>query len=156
MAGVSEYEVKAAFIFNFAKFTTWPGEEGRKDPFRICIVGGDPFGPVIDATVRGKQVRGRDLTVERHILSDDLVGCEIVFVGEHEPDQHRKLLNRLSGQPVLTIGDSKQFAADGGTVGFFRQKRRIRFTFNVDAVERSKLRVSSKLLQLSAVTRGSR
>jgi hypothetical protein len=152
-SSVSEYEVKAAFLFNFAKFTTWPAEDEREGPLRICIAGGDPFGSLLDTTVQDKQVRGRAFRVERFGIEDDLTGCEIVFVGEVEPEARRHLLESLDGSPVLTVGESGSFAEQGGIVEFFQQKRRVRFMVNVDAVERSQLRVSSKLLQLAGATR---
>ena len=149
----SEYEVKAAFIFNFAKFTTWPSQDDREGPLRLCVAGRDPFGEVLESTIGQKTVRGRGFSIERHALADDLSGCEIVFLGGGDGEERKDLLEGLRGQPILTVGESDSFASEGGMVGFFEKKRRVRFAVNVDATARSDIKVSSKLLQLASVIR---
>ena len=152
-ATAGEYEVKAAFIFNFVKFTTWPREADRNGPMRLCIAGRDPFGPLLESTIGEKTVRGRRFSIRRRALTDDLTGCQIVFVGDGDSGERLQLLESLKGHPILTVGDSDRFANEGGMVGFFEKQRRIRFAVNLDATARSDIRVSSKLLQLASVVR---
>ncbi len=153
VGAASEYEVKAAFIFNFVKFTTWPDDPDRSGPMRLCIAGHDPFGPLMESTIGGKTVRGRGFSIERYDLSDDLTACEILFIGDGDTAERKALLDSLEGRPILTVGESAAFARGGGMVGFYEKQRRIRFSVNVDATERSDIRVSSKLLQLASVVR---
>lgn len=152
-ATADEYEVKAAFLFNFVKFTKWPKDTDRSGPLRLCIAGQDPFGNTLESTFNEKTVRGRGFSIRRRTLTDDLTGCQIVFVGEGDSDQRRRLIESLKGRPILTVGDTDRFAQEGGIVGFYEKQRRIRFAVNVDAAERSDIRVSSKLLQLASVVR---
>jgi hypothetical protein len=144
-----EYQLKAAFLLNFARFTEWPasadGPPGR--PLTICLLGDDPFGPLLDSTVAGKNANGRPLAVRRLGKSDAPAGCEILFVSK--PD----LLRPAAGQPILTVGESSGFARAGGAVGFFLEDNRIRFEINLDVVQRAGLKVSSRLLDLARVVR---
>ena len=142
-----EYQVKAAFIFNFAKFVAWPDAPGT--PIVIGIAGEDPFGALIDNAVRGKTAAGRPLEVRRLADKDDLRGCNILFISASEKSRAADLLRR-AGEGVLTIGDLPQFTQDGGIVRFFLENNRVRFQINAKAAERSGLKIHSQLLSLAA------
>jgi hypothetical protein len=142
-----EYQVKAAFIFNFAKFVAWPDAPGT--PIVIGIAGEDPFGELLDNAVRGKTAAGRSIEVRRLGENDDLRGCSILFVSSSEKRRAADLIRR-AGDGVLTIGDLPQFTQDGGIVRFFLENNRVRFQINAKAAERSGLKIHSQLLSLAA------
>ncbi len=148
-----EHVVKAAFIYNFAKFVDWPnGALERPDsPIVIGIVGKDPFGQTIDRAIQGKSIGGRGLVVKRFAWDADLKGCQILFIGTSEKGKFGQLAGILKGAPVLTIGESPGFAGHFGIINFIMEDGRVRFEINADAAKRARLNVSSKLLSLAKV-----
>jgi hypothetical protein len=148
----TEYEVKAAYLFNFARFIEWPAEafEDSTSPITIGILGEDPFGQVLEQTIDGKTVRGRPIVVLR---SRGYESCHILFIGLSEKKNLNKVLERLSESSTLTVSDLEDFATRGGMVGFVINDNKIRFEINVDVVERSRLEISSKLLKVAEVIR---
>ena len=128
----SEYEVKAAFLYNFARFVTWPDTAfaGADSPLVIGVFGPDPFGPVLDRTVAGKTAQGRAFVVERYRRLRDVGPCHILFV---HPSEHRRLdlvIAQLQRKSVLLVGESEAFCRDGGMVNFILVQRRVRFEMN--------------------------
>jgi hypothetical protein len=151
---VLEYNVKAAFLFNFTKFVDWPAEAfaDEKSPFRICILGDDPFGGSLDTLVANETVNGRPIAVRRLARGADPHPCHILFLDRLERERQPEVLAGLRGSPVLTVGESDRFLADGGMINFFLEAHRVRFEVSLPAVERSQLKISSKLLRLAKVT----
>lgn len=150
-AELGEYEVKAGYLFNFAKFVRWPGE-AQLEVFRLCVMGHDPFGPVLEQ-VGGKTVRGRPVRIRRVDEPGEARTCHILFIGGREAARTQILLEKLGNRPVLTVGESEGFAERGGVVNLYREGRHIRFAINVDAAERAGLQVSSQLLGLARIVR---
>jgi YfiR/HmsC-like len=150
-----EYKVKAAFLFNFAKFVTWPPETFRdpRDPLALCVFGADPFGGDLDAIVAGERLEARPLEVRRVNRLDDLRSCQIAFFSRAEAGRLPEILASLRGSNVLTVGESKRFAEQGGLIRFVLDGKRVRFEVNLDALERTRLTVSSKLLRVAQVVR---
>ena len=150
-----EYAVKAAYIYNFAKFVEWPADAfARPDsPFVIGIIGKDPFGSVIDKAVQGKTIDGRSFTVVRLKLDQDLKQCQILFVSASEKDKISRLFSDLKGAPVLTVGETPQFASRGGIINFKIENGTVRFEINPDAAKRAHLTISSKLLSLARIVK---
>jgi len=148
-----EYQLKAAFLFNFAKFIDWPSSsftDSRSD-FSICILGSDPFGPAMDQMLQGKTIADRHVAVER---THEIAGtrhCQVVFVSPSEKPHIREILDGLRGTAALIVGDTDGFAAAGGAIQFAIEDNRVRFLINTDATERAGLKVSSKLLSLARV-----
>ena len=151
----SEYVIKAAFLYNFAKFTEWPPESAGKadDPITLCVVGEDPFGNILNQTIEGKTVRGRRLVIWRLRSGEDLKGCQIAFIGSAERSQMQAIIERLKGAGVLTVGDREGFAALGGVINFKMVDNKVHFDVNVDAAERARLKISSKLLSLARIVK---
>jgi hypothetical protein len=143
-----EYQVKAAFLLNFTKFIEWPPSESTVlDPsFGICIVGEDPFGPVLDRIVEGETFQGRKLAVAR-VRVPLPASCPVVYVSKSEKNV-AGLLSRL-GPGVLTVGEGPGFLGAGGMVAFVVDSHKVRFDVNQDAAARAGLRVSSKLLSVA-------
>ncbi len=145
-----EYALKAAFLYNFGNFVTWPAGDGEQDePFVIAIVGEDPFGPFIDQALGGKTIKGRKVRIRRVAGTDGLDGCHVLFVAGLSSSETEELLDELSGRPVLTVGETERFAHGGGMIGFHVKGGKIRLQINRGAAERSGLRLSSKLLSLA-------
>jgi YfiR/HmsC-like len=153
---LSEYQVKAAYLFNFLKFVEWP-EESFADPLApivIGVVGEDPFGNALPQVVIGKTVQGRDLVIRIYRPGEDLRGVHILFISASERKRLPIILSSLRGSSVLTVADIAGFLDAGGMIQFLNENGRVRFAINVDATSRAKLKMSSKLLSLAKVVGG--
>ena len=151
-AATTEDEIKAAYLFNFARFVEWPPRSQAGDAALVIgVFDRDGFAATLEIVVRDKTVNGRRLLVKRLTVPQDSRVCHIVFIAA----AHRRLLREvfeaanLAG--VLTVGESDHFARSGGMINFIKDANRIRFEINVDATARAGLRVSSRLLQLARV-----
>jgi hypothetical protein len=155
--GVSlEYQVKAAYLLNFTRYVEWPSQafQGPTDPVRVCVLGRDPFGGVLDATLGGKTTQGRPLAVRRVRNSADAAGCHLVFISRETWRTLRKLPRTLRSTGRLTVGESDEFAQAGGVIGFVLQDEAVRFVVNAEARDRAGLRISSRMLSLAAAVYG--
>jgi hypothetical protein len=153
---LSEYQVKAAYLFNFLKFVEWP-EESFADPLAplvIGVVGEDPFGSALPQVVTGKTVQGRDLVIRIYHAGEDLRGAHILFISASERKRLPTILSSLRGSSVLTVADTSGFLDSGGMIQFLNENGRVRFAINVDATGRARLKMSSKLLTLAKVVGG--
>jgi hypothetical protein len=139
----TEYRVKAAFLYNFVKFVEWPSRT-EPGPIVICVAGRNPFGSILDDTIRGETVRGRTLAA-RVILEPD-PGCHVTFVPTGASTAY---LRAARGTPTLTVGESPDFIQQGGLIRFYLDGGTVRFEINRDGAERSGVRISSRLLQLA-------
>ena len=147
-----EYAVKAAFIYNFAKFVEWPAESSAKEgPFVIGILGQDPFRGALDEVVSGKTVRDKKITVKRFSRIEDAMSSRILFIGNSEKESIAQIIKRLDGAPVLTVSDLRQFAEQGGMIELVIDQNRVRFIINTAAAEQSGLKPSSQLLKLARI-----
>ena len=152
----SEYQVKAAFLYNFAKFVEWPAEALPNDqPFTIGILGSDPFDGLIDEAVAGKTVRDRSIMIKRFSKAEEATGVQILFISNSEEERVPRILKRLGHASVLTVSDIDRFAEQGGMVQLEVEQSRVHFAINVAAVERAGLKPSSQLLKLARIVNGS-
>jgi hypothetical protein len=144
-----EYAVKAAFLVNFAEFVGWPADARETDePVTIGVIGGDPFGGALDGIVAKKNANGRRYVVRRCKDLDDVEACHILFVTNTDAERTREIVRGLLERPVLTVGETKEFAQCGGIVRFFVHEDRVRFEINEAAARRARLKLSAKLLRL--------
>lgn len=145
--------VKAAFLFNFAKFAQWPAL-GAGSPIGVCVAGDEGIAAALVEIVHSQHISGHAVEVWRPHSSATWRDCQVLFVGGSETRRSIADLRGLTTLPVLTVSDDKGFAkADGGIIELYVQDGRMRFAINLDAVERSGLRLSPHLLQLAKVTR---
>ncbi len=152
----SEYEVKAVFLYNFAKFVEWPaGAFARTDGAVVLgVFGDDPFGVALDRIARQQNVKGRRIVIRRGRSLEELGHVHVLFV--NVPDDASslpKFIRAASTGHRLVVGDSEYFASRGGAVGFFVEKQRVRFVVNLGAIDRAGLKMSSKLLAIAKVIR---
>ena len=145
-----EYQVKAAFLFNFTRFAEWPASalQGSKT-LNICSAGTNPFGAVLDTTIAGERVAGRP--IEARVVDATLAGCHILFVPRGV--QAAMYLKQVGTSPVLTVGETPEFLQQGGVVNFVVIDGRVRFEIDQQAAERHQLKLSSRLLQLAVAQR---
>ena len=144
-----EYQVKAAFLYNFAKFVQWPASDDKARPFTMCVFGDDAFVVVLQQIAGGKSVQGRDLVVRTVSAEEEARACQILFIGEAEARHTRDLLAVATGWAVLTVGETMPFLRDGGLVRFYVEGNRLRFQINVEGVQQAGLKVSSQLLGIA-------
>jgi hypothetical protein len=141
-----EYRIKAAFVYNFALFTEWPAELGPV--LNLCILGQDPFGKEADE-LQGKAVGARRVGVRRIGIRDSLEGCHVVFIAQSALDGLPLVLDRLRGNPVLTVADSADAARQGVAINMSTGQAKISFEANLKAARNAGLKLSSKLLRLA-------
>jgi len=148
---VNEYQVKAAYLYNFAKFVEWPPEAFGPggDPFVVGVIGDDPFGGALDQAISGKNVNGHPLMIKRLKWGQDLRGCHILFISSSERKRLGQIFGSLRGANVLTIGESDRFGQQGGIITFVMEDETVRFEINTSVADQSRLKVSSKLLALA-------
>jgi len=146
-----EYPVKAAFLFNFAKFVEWPAFafKGPEDPIAICVLGQNPFGTALEDVVRDKTVANRAFVVRSVLNAQQATTCQIVFVSASERKRFRLLLDELKGRSILTVGEADDFTASGGIINFKLKDARVRIEIDPNAADRAGLHISSKLLSLA-------
>jgi len=149
----SEYQLKAAFLYTFAKFIDWPSDSFATDhsSFAICILGVDPFGSTIDDTLRGKAIGDHPVVIERAKEPSEVRHCQIVFISSSEKSRLPEVLMALQGANVLIVGETERFADSGGTIQLILDQNHIRFAINTNAAESAGLRISSKLLALAKI-----
>lgn len=149
----TEYELKAAFLYNFVRFVEWPvsGPGAPDDSIVVCVLGDDPFGPLLDQTIAGKAVRDRRLVARRIASAADATGCHILFISASEKERLGRILRTLGERSVLTVADSERFAESGGMINFRLDASRIRLEINPEAARRAGLRISSQLLKLADI-----
>lgn len=148
-----EYEVKAAFLYNFAQFVDWPPTNfaNAQAPLVIAVLGQDPFGAYLDEVVRGVKVNNRPLVIQRYQRVEDIQACHILFISQSETKRLDDILAGLKDHSILTVGDVDNFARRGGMIRFVTEKNKIRFRINVEATKTANLTISSKLLRLAEI-----
>ena len=152
---IEEYQMKAAYLYNFLKFVEWPAPSfaNSTSPIVICVLGENPFGGTLQEAVRGNTANERTV-VARPVA--DLAGarsCHVLFIGAATWKRDRPLLGALAGSALLTVGESPGFAASGGIISFKLDGARLRFEINVEAARQARLRISSKLLSLADIVK---
>lgn len=152
----TEYQVKAAYLYNFGKFVEWPAKvTAASDFFSICVLGEDPFGSTFDATIAGESINGKKVVVKRIAKSQDAVSCRILFISSSEESRLKEILAALDDTSVLTVSDISQFTRRGGMIRFVMEANRVRFEVNLTTAEHAGLTLSSQLLKVAISVRRS-
>ena len=165
---IQEYQIKAAFLYNFLKFVDWPKETmpDGNEPITLGIIGKDPFGNAFEP-VKDKDVRDKKVVVKRFKSIADLkkLGengkdeldrqieavkkCHLLFVCSSEKEYLKDIVNAVKSRPVLTVGDTEEFLQSGGIISFVMDDQKVRFEVNLTAAEHAKLKIRSQLLRLA-------
>ena len=153
-AGPTEYQVKAVFLFNFAKFIEWPPAKlGEPDsPLVIGIIGDNPFGTLLDETIKDQTINGHKLVSRAISTTAEAAACHIVFISRSEKERLRPLLAGLKGQPVVTVSELRGFAQDGGMIALVLLNGRVKLEINPAAAGEAGVKLSSKLLSIARIT----
>ena len=150
-AATPDYQVKAAYLYNFAKFVEWPA---GSSPVRICVMGKDPFGGTLDETVAGRSVNGRPLEARKLPEGGEPGGCQVIFFSEADTEKPEAALRAAEKAGALTVGESRAFQDGGGMIRFLEEGGKVRFDINLEAVKRARLQVSSQLLRVARSVHG--
>jgi hypothetical protein len=147
-----EYEVKAVYLYNFARFVNWPQGSNKAGTFTVCVLGRDPFGPILDETLAGDTIGGRK-PIARRVASVHETECEILYISSSEAGRVKQILASIDKPGVLTVSDLPDFATGGGMIQFVMKENKVRFEVNLAAAEKAGLNVSSQLLKVAAAVR---
>ena len=152
-----EYEVKAAYLFSFGRFVEWPpsAHPNADSRFQVCVLGGDPFGNLLDQTAAGAAVKNLPVAARRIARVEDGAACHVVFITDSDEARLARTLTTLRGSSALTVSDSPRFAERGGMIEFVVEASRVGFIVNLAAAEDAGLELSSDLLRVAVrVLRG--
>ncbi len=140
-----EYRVKAAYIYNFMKYVEWPDAVLHSGSLNICVAGRNPFGDALTETVAGERIGGQPVMVR--VILEPEPGCHVLFVPDGSATT--AYLRATRSEPVLTVGETPDFIAQGGTISFILDGGNVRFEIDQESAERQNLKVSSRLLRLA-------
>jgi hypothetical protein len=152
-----EYNVKAVFLYSFGRYVQWPAEAfgGSRDPFVIGVLGDDPFGGALDKISQTKTIQGRPIVVRRFNSLDDYQACHVLFIPKTTAAEWQAAaITSLGKRHVLLVGEVPGFAVQGGTLGFYLERDKVRFQINVASAKRQRLTIDSKLLTLATTVDG--
>lgn len=151
---VTEYQLKAVFLYNLSKFTKWQSEiTSSEDAFIIGIYGTDPFGNILDTTV-AKETRGNQpIKINRYTTIEELKDsqCNILFISNATPQKLKTIQDALPDRSVLTVSDVPGFAEYGGMVNLLNTGEKIIIEINHGSAVQSGIKISSKLLRLARI-----
>ena len=156
-ATASEYEVKATYLYNFARFTEWPanGAEAKDNSFAVCVLGHDPFGSILDTILAGEAIDGKHMVHRRISAVQDAGDCRIVFISSSEESRLKETLAVLEKMSALTVSDIPDFSVRGGMIQFVLEQKKIRFAVNLQTAGKAGLVISSELLKVAISVKNS-
>jgi hypothetical protein len=147
-------ELKAAFLYNFAKFTEWPPDVlPPGTPLVLCVASDSHVHEALEAITRGRDVEGHPVVVRKVDAREEFQSCHLLYVDDLNTKRAGQLVERLKGAPVLSVSDFQRFAQLGGSAHLFVEDGRMRFAVNLEATQRTKLRLSSRLLSLAQIVK---
>jgi len=152
----TEYEVQAAYLSNFGRFVEWPARNaGTNNTFYVCVLGQDPFGPLLDAALKGEAIAGESMAAKRVANAAEAANCRVVFVNPAKDNDLKSILATLRTTNALTVSDHFDFTRQGGMIQFVLDGNRVRFEINLAAAQRAGLTLSSQLLKVAVAVRRS-
>jgi hypothetical protein len=153
---VTQPALRAAFLYNFAKFTEWPSDSLPAGPLTLCVIDDSAVEGALSELVGNSTINGRAVTISKNASGSRLRACHLLYVGEATSGRAAGILDELLGAPVLTVSNGDDFIRLGGIVGLFVEEGRMRFAINQDAAQRAGVRLSSRLLQLARIVKDDR
>lgn len=150
-----EYQIKAAFLLNFIRYTTWPAESfpDESAPVVLTVVGKDPFGTILEETFEGEEANGRSIAIVRVREVPASLAGHVVFCADHSKPVRSKLLEAAAKRAILVVGETPDFAAEGACINFYLEDKKTRFEVNTDAVKEAALAISPAVLKLAKIVK---
>jgi hypothetical protein len=154
----TDFQVKATYLYNFGRFIEWPGKVAAAEggSFTVCVLGQDPFGPSLDATLAGETIGGRTIVAKRISSAEESGNCQIIFLSLADDSRLNKIIADLDKKAVLTVSDMPQFVKRGGMIQFVAEGKKVRFEVNLTATQHAGLTLSSELLKVATAVRKDR
>lgn len=150
----TDYQVKAAYLYNFGRFVEWPvSAAGKGEFFTVCVLGKDPFGPVLDKALAGETIGGKSVVARRISTPQESGNCQVLFLSSTEEGRLDKIIEAIDKEAVLTVSDMPQFSEHGGMVQFVLEDKRVRFEVNLTAAQNAGLTLRSELLRVATVVK---
>lgn len=145
----SEYQIKAKYLYNLARFVDWPEHTfaDSNSSYIIGILGKDPFGIDLEKTIEGKKINGRNFSVKRFKNYKNIQFSHILFINFTDPQKLDQAIKKIDNKFILTVGDAENFAHKGGILNFIIKDKKIRFQINLQAAKKSGIQISSKILR---------
>lgn len=155
MAGAAEpteYDIKAAYVYKFAKFCEWPDEAGRNS-ISIGVLGQGPIAASLEKTLKGKTLKDKPVILIKAQQVDSVKSCQIIYITSSTKEPLEDIMATLEGANVLTVSDIKDFSRNKGIVGFVWERDHVKFTVNLDNLRKTELSLSSKLLSIAKIVK---
>lgn len=154
----TDYQVKATYLYNFGRFIEWPGKvaAAQGGSFTVCVLGQDPFGPSLDATLAGETIGGKTVVAKRISSAEESGDCQILFLSLTDDSRLHKIIADLDKKAVLTVSDMSQFVKRGGMIQFVLEGKKVRFEVNLTATQHAGLTLSSELLKVATAVKRDR
>ncbi len=151
----TDFEVEAAYLSNFGRFVEWPATSASAASvqFNVCVLGTDPFGPLLDNALKGETIRGVPMMAKRIAGPEESGSCRVLYIGSSTDGRLKAALAALRTSTVLTVSDAADFTRLGGMIQFVLEGNKVRFEINLAAAHRSSLSVSSELLKVATAIR---
>lgn len=146
---VTEPALKAAFVYNFARFTTWPADLPAGDTFVICVMGDNAIGDALQRTVAGRMLSERPIVVTHVAATSPKRACRVLYIAGLPAGETASVVAELKDAPVLTISSIEGFASIGGMTQFFFEHGQLRFRIHLESAKRAGLQISSRLLVMA-------
>jgi hypothetical protein len=150
-AQLAEFQIKSAFVFHFAQLVDWPPQAlgDAEQPVSFCTMGQDYLPGILESTVQNKKIGSHPIRIRHLSGNESPQACQVLFILGKDRRQTAQVLTTLKNFPILTVGESDDFAVQGGMIGFCLQENKIRFEINLQAAQRANLKMSSRLLLLA-------
>jgi hypothetical protein len=150
---VGEYDVKAAFLYNFGRYTEWPSSAfaNPSSTFQLCVLGSSPFGNHLNSILSGKRINGHPIHILYGNDPSEMTACHLAFISASLKGQHDEILGTFRGLPMLTVSETWGFTQKGGIINFLVVEGKVRFVINVTAARKADLKISSQLLKLAVI-----
>ncbi|VAW67661.1 hypothetical protein MNBD_GAMMA09-1487 [hydrothermal vent metagenome] len=147
-----DYKIKAAYLYQFTKFTQWPVQQfsDKNTPIRICVLGRSPFGNLLDI-FSSKTSQNRSLSIKYLPSLKNILNCHVVFISRSEEKRLTQILHKIAHSPVLTVSDMDDFVRRGGIIGFVPKRKKVGIEINIGASSASGAKLSSKLLEIATL-----
>ncbi len=156
LSTVEEYTLKAAFLERFSRFVEWPGQSAVNDPgkpFIIGVIGKNPFGSLLEHIYMKRNGENKKIKIKYFLNEDEISECHLLFICGSEAETLPVIISKIQNRNILTVSDTPGFAREGVHINMYRDKTRIRFEINPNALKKSGLHMSHLLLRMARIVK---